>query len=297
MCVVLQFIWHLLQSTWHPIVCEFSNFASSCISFHIHCNQLPRSYHFLILNCALSCNSLLIYCNRLDFKLCVFLHLFPHSVQSTCHSIIFWIWNLRCPLSLSTLNAIDLLSYHFLILKFALSCNSFHIYCISEFSNCASSCISFHIDCNRLLSYHFLILKLCVILQFSPYLLQSTWLQIVPILALISTFSAIDLLSFHFLTLKLCVVLQFIPHLLQSTWHPIIWEFSNCSPSCISFHIHCNWLVLRSFVNFQIVRLLAPNSTFIAIDLQFYHFLILKFCIVLLLFPHWLQSTCYPVIF
>ena len=180
---------------------------------------------------------------------------------------------------ISTFSAIDLPFYHFLNLKFALSS------------------ISFHIECNRLAILSFSNIKLCVILQFTPYPLQSTWLQIVPILALISTFSAIDLLSFHFLTLKLCVVLQFIPHLLQSTWHPIIWEFSNCSPSCISFHIHCNWLVLRSFVNFQIVRLPAPNSTFIAIDLQFYHFLILKFCFVLHLFPHWLQSICYPNIF
>ena len=121
--------------------------------------------------------------------------------------------------------------------------------------------------------------------------------QTVRLLASLSTLIAIDLLSYHFLILKLCVFLQFIPHLLQLTWHPIIWEFSNCAPSCISFHIHCNWLVLRSFVNFQIVRLLAPNSTFIAIDLQFYHFLILKFCFVLHLFPHWLQSICYPNIF
>ena len=121
--------------------------------------------------------------------------------------------------------------------------------------------------------------------------------QIVRCPASLSTLIAIDLLSYHFLILKLCVVLQFIPHLLQSTWHPIICEFSNCAPSCISFHIHCNWLVLRSFVNFQVVRLLAPNSTFIAIDLQFYHFLILKLCVVLDLFPHWLQSTCYPINF
>ena len=103
--------------------------------------------------------------------------------------------------------------------------------------------------------------------------------QIVRCPASLSTLIAIDLLSYHFLILKLCVVLQFIPHLLQSTWHPIIWEFSNCAPSCISFHIHCNWLVLRSFVNFQIVRLLAPISTFIAIDLLSYHFLILKFAL------------------
>ena len=70
MCVVLHFIWHLLKSTWNPIVCEFSNCASSCISFHIHCNRLAI-LSFLIL------------------KFCVFLHLYPHSVQSTCPLIIY----------------------------------------------------------------------------------------------------------------------------------------------------------------------------------------------------------------
>ena len=39
---------------------------------------------------------------------------------------------------------------------------------------------------------------------------------------------------------------------LQLTRHPIICEFSNCAFSYISFHIHCNWLVLRSFVNFKL---------------------------------------------
>ena len=112
--------------------------------------------------------------------------------------------------------------------------------------------------------------------------------QIVRLLASLSTLIAIDLLSYHFLILKLCVFLQFIPHLLQLTWHPIIWEFSNCAPSCISFHIHCNWLVLR---------LLAPISTFIARDLPSYHFLILKLCVVLHIFQNWLQSICYPIIF
>ena len=34
---------------------------------------------------------------------------------------------------------------------------------------------------------------------------------------------------------------------LQLTRHPILCEFSNCALSYISFHIHCNWLVLRSF--------------------------------------------------
>ena len=41
---------------------------------------------------------------------------------------------------------------------------------------------------------------------------------------------------------------------LQLTRHPIICEFSNCALSYISFHIHCNWLVLRSFVNFKLTN-------------------------------------------
>ena len=99
-----------------------------------------------------------------------------------------------------------------------------------------------------------------------------------------------------FIYLQIVCFLASLSKSLQLTCHPIICEFSNCALSYISFHIHCNWLVLRSFVNFQIVRLLAPNSTFIAIDLPFYHFLILKLCIVLYLFPHWMQSTWHPII-
>ena len=120
----------------------------------------------------------------------------------------------RCPASLSTLIAIDLLSYHFLILKFALSCNSFHIYCICEFSNCASSCISFHFDCNRL-----------AILSFSN-------LKIVHFPAIHSTFIAIDLTSDHLGIFKLCPLLHLFPHSLQLACPPIICEFSSCASSC-----------------------------------------------------------------
>ena len=147
-------------------------------------------------NCAYSCTYFHIQCNRLailsfsDFEI------------------------LHCPASLSTLIAINLLSCHFLILKFALSCNSFHIYCICEFSNCASSCISFHFDCNRL-----------AILSFSN-------LKIVRFPAIHSTFIAIDLTSDHLGVFKLCPLLHLFPHSLQLACPPIICEFSSCASSC-----------------------------------------------------------------
>ena len=132
----------------------------------------------------------------------------------------------------------------------------------------------------NLLSYHSLILKLCVILQFIPYLLQSTWH---PIICEFSNLAS-SCISFHihcnrlailsFSILKICVVLQFIPHLLQSTLHLIICEFSNCASSCTYSHSHCNRLAILSFSDFQIVRLPASLSTFIAIDLLSYYFLI-----------------------
>ena len=126
-------------------------------------------------------------------------------------------------------------------------------------SNCAYSCTYFHIQCNRL-----------AVLSFSN-------LEIVRCLAIHSKFIAIDLTSDHLGIFKLCVFLHLFQHSLQSTCHPLICEFSNCAPSCISFHIHCNWLVLR---------LLAPISTFIARDLPSYHFLILKLCVVLHIFQN-----------
>ena len=63
------------------------------------------------------------------------------------------------------------------------------------------------------------------------------------------------------------VICQTFPHSLQLAYHPIICEFSNCgvydksfcwifpnSSNCAlfakSFHIHCNWLIIQSFVNF-----------------------------------------------
>ena len=100
---------------------------------------------------------------------------------------------------------------------------------------------------------------MCVILQFTPYLLQSTWLQIVRILALISTFSAIDLPFYHFLNLKFAL-------------------------SSISFHIECNRLAILSFSNLKICVVLQ----FIP---HLLHLWIFKLCVFLHLFPHWLQST------
>ena len=94
LCVVLQLIPNWLQSTWHPIILEFSNYAPSCTSFHIHCNPIailsfsnPKivrcpAFHSTFIAIDLTSDHLWI------FKLCVFLHLFPHSLQSTCYHII-----------------------------------------------------------------------------------------------------------------------------------------------------------------------------------------------------------------
>ena len=139
--------------------------------------------------------------------------LFSAIIHSTFIAFVnFQIVRLLAPIS--TFIAIDLPFYHFLILKFALSCNSFHINCICEFSNCASSCISFHFDCNRL-----------AILSFSN-------LKIVRFPAIHSTFIAIDLTSDHLGIFKLCPLLHLFPHSLQLACPPIICEFSNCASSC-----------------------------------------------------------------
>ena len=150
-----------------------------------------------------------------------------------------------------------------------MSCNSFHIYCICKFSNCVSYCTYFHIHCNRL-----------AILSFSDF-------EILRCPASLSKLIAINLLSYHFLILKLCVVLQFVPHLLHLTWHLIIWEFSNCAFSCISFHINCNQLAIVSF-DCKIVCLPAPLSSFSAIDLPSDHSCIFKLCV----FLHVFQNHC-----
>ena len=45
---------------------------------------------------------------------------------------------------------------------------------------------------------------------------------------------------------------------------PWICEFSNCTLFSKPFHIHCNWLIIQSFVNFQIVGFTTNLSPFIA---------------------------------
>ena len=77
---------HSLQLACPPIICEFSNCASSCTYFHIHCNRLAilSFSDFEILRCPASLSTLiaihLLSYHFLIFKLCVFLHLFPHSL-------------------------------------------------------------------------------------------------------------------------------------------------------------------------------------------------------------------------
>ena len=133
---------HSLQLTHNLIICELSH-----ISFHIHCNRIAiLSFSNLkIVRCPVIHSTFIAIDLTSDhlwiFKLCVFLHLFPHSLQSTCHSIIFWFWNcalfcisfhidcnrlailsfsnleiVRYPTSLSTFIAIDLPSDHLWIL-------------------------------------------------------------------------------------------------------------------------------------------------------------------------------------
>ena len=41
-------------------------------------------------------------------------------------------------------------------------------------------------------------------------------------------------------------------------------EFSNCTLFAKPFHINCNWLIIQSFVNFQIVGFTTNLSPFIA---------------------------------
>ena len=200
----------------------------------------------------------------------------------------------------STFIAIDLTSDHLGIFKL---CPLLHLFPHSLQLACPpSSCTYFHIHCMRL-----------AIISFSDF-------EIVRCPAYLSKLIAIDLLSYHFQILKLCVVLQFVPHLLQSTWHLIIWDFSNCAFSCISFHINCNQLAIVSFLIVKLcvflhlyphsvqstcplIIYLSSNCLFscisfkiIAIDLSSDNLWIFKLCIVLHLFPHSLQLACPPII-
>ena len=172
---VLHLFQHSLQLTNNPIVCELSH-----ISLHIHCNRPAIICEFS--NCALSCISFHIDCKRLailsfsDFEV------------------------VRCPASLSTLVAIDLLSCHFLILKLCVVLQFIPIYR------------------NRLDIRSFVIFKLCPLLHLFPHTLQSTShsiisdFKIVRLPAPLSLLSAIDLPSDHLCIFKLCVFL----HLFQN---------------------------------------------------------------------------------
>ena len=113
---------------------------------------------------------------------------------------------------------------------------------------------------------------------------------------------------------------------------PWICEFSNCTLFSKPFHIHCNWLIIQSFVNFQIVgfttnlspfiafssfqmRRCSPIlSTFITTNLASDHLwifkmrvgcqispnssqsIIFKLCVVRKIFPQLSQLTCHPII-
>ena len=89
---------------------------------------------------------------------------------------------------------------------------------------------------------------------------------------------------------------------------PWICEFSNCTLFSKPFHIHCNWLIIQSFVNFQIVgfttnlspfiafssfqmRRCSPIlSTFITTNLSSDHFWIFKMRVGCQIFPNSSQS-------
>ena len=149
------------------------------------------------------------------------------------------------------------------------------------------------INAIKLTSNHLWIFKLCVVRQIFPHTSNYFWI------------------------FKLCVVHQTFPPSLQLTYHPIICEFSNCAFFAKSFHHHCNWLTIQSFVNFQIVRF-SPNlstfiaidlfvnfqnvccstnlSTYIAINLSSNHFRIFEWCVIREIFPQSMQLTYLPTI-
>ena len=119
--------------------------------------------------------------------------------------------------------------------------------------------------------------------------------------ASLSTLIAIDSSSDHFLIFKLCLVLQFIPHSLHLSCHPIICEFSNNLQIIVTFQIvRCPTSLSISLqlthhqkfvIFFSILPCNISLSTFIAINLPSYHFLILKKCVIQHLFPQPLQLT------
>ena len=82
-------------------------------------------------------------------------------------------------------------------------------------------------------------------------------------------FIAIDLSSNHFLTFKLCVFRQY-------------------------FHNYCNWLIIQSNVNFQIVSCSPNLSTYIAINLSSNHFWIFERCVIFQSFVNFQIVRCSP---
>ena len=108
--------------------------------------------------------------------------------------------------------------------------------------------------------------------------------------------STLIAISKHLWIFKLCVFRQFFPHSSQLICHLIIRELSNCALFAKSFHIHCNWLIIQSFVYFQ-MRRCSPNlCTFIASNLSFSYLWIFKVCVFCQIFPHSSQLTCHPII-
>ena len=108
--------------------------------------------------------------------------------------------------------------------------------------------------------------------------------------------STLIAISNHFWIFKLCVFRQFFLHSSQLICHLIIFELSNCVLFAKSFHIHCNWLIIQSFVFFQMKRCSPNLYTFIASNLSFNYLWIFKVCVFCQIFPHSSQLTCHPII-
>ena len=126
------------------------------------------------------------------FKLSVFLHLFPHLLQSTCYPImqVSNIKIVRSPAIHSTIIAIDLTSDHLWIFKLSVFLHLFP---------------------------HFL--------QSIRYpIMQVSNIEIVRCPAFHSTFIAIDMTSDYLWIFKFFLVTHLFPHSLQLTCHPIIFQ-------------------------------------------------------------------------
>ena len=109
--------------------------------------------------------------------------------------------------------------------------------------------------------------------------------------------STLIAISNHFWIFKLCVFRQFFLHSSQLICHLIICELSNCVLFAKSFHIHCNWLIIQSFVYFQMKRCSPNLYTFIVTcNLSFKYLWIFKVCVFCQIFPHSSQLTCHPII-